>query len=65
MSESAISTKVWNIAGVLMDAGVSNQDYLEQITFLLFMKMVDENSELPEYLRWQNTHALQFPDTCQ
>lgn len=65
MAESAISTKVWNIAGILMDAGVSNQDYLEQITFLLFMKMVDENAKLPEYLRWQNTHALQFPDSCQ
>lgn len=65
MSESTISTKVWNIAGILNDAGVSNQDYLEQITFLLFMKMVDENSKVPEYVRWQNTNALQFPDTCQ
>ena len=65
MSESTISQKVWNIAGILNDAGVSNQDYLEQITFLLFMKMVDENSKVPEYVRWQNTNALQFPDTCQ
>ena len=43
MAESQISNKIWNIAGVLRDGGVSYGDYLEQITFLLFLKMVDEN----------------------
>ena len=40
MADSTITNKVWNIAGVLMDGGVSNSDYLEQITFLLFLKMI-------------------------
>ena len=32
MADSTISNKVWNIAGILFDGGVSNSDYLEQIT---------------------------------
>ncbi len=48
MAESQISNKIWNIAGVLRDGGVSYGDYLEQITFLLFLKMVDENKKMAE-----------------
>lgn len=46
MADSQISNRIWNIAGVLRDGGVSYGDYLEQITFLLFLKMVDENIKL-------------------
>ena len=38
-SVSTINKKVWNMATVLMNDGVSNQDYLEQLTYLLFLKM--------------------------
>lgn len=48
MAESVISNKIWNIASVLRDGGVSYGDYLEQITFLLFLKMVDENKKYAE-----------------
>lgn len=48
MAESVISNRIWNIAGVLRDGGVSYGDYLEQITFLLFLKMVDENKRMAE-----------------
>lgn len=48
MAESQISNKIWNIAGVLRDGGVSYGDYLEQITFLLFLKMVDENKKMAD-----------------
>lgn len=54
MADSTISNKVWQIATILMDAGVSNSDYLEQITYMLFLKMVDENQHLPECFRWKN-----------
>ena len=37
MSESAIVSKVWNFANVLRDDGVGYGDYLEQITYLLFV----------------------------
>ena len=47
MSESNISQKIWSMAGVLMDDGVSNGDYLEQLTYLIFLKMADEYAKPP------------------
>jgi type I restriction enzyme M protein len=43
-SESSLISKVWNFANVLRDDGVGYGDYLEQITYLLFLKMADEMS---------------------
>lgn len=53
MTESGIISKVWNFANVLRDDGVGYGDYLEQITFLLFLKMADEFSK-PPYCRATN-----------
>ena len=39
---SELIGKIWNVADVLRDDGVSYSDYLEQITYLLFLKMADE-----------------------
>ncbi len=64
MADSTISNKVWNIAGILFDGGVSNSDYLEQITYLLFLKMVDEDMKMPEELRWNNWRNLELPTDC-
>ena len=49
MSEKmqAIVSKVWSMCTVLYNDGVSYSDYLEQITYLMFMKMVDEYSKPP------------------
>src|ERR1700731_2748993 len=48
MSDSAtIGQKPWNYCNVLRDDGLSYQDYLEQLTFLLFLKMADEQSKPP------------------
>lgn len=60
MADSTITNKVWNIAGVLRDSGVSAQDYLEQITFLLFLKMIDENRNAPEVFR--NFNDIPLPE---
>ncbi len=56
---SSLVSKVWNYAHVLRDQGISYGDYVEQITFLLFLKMDEERSELlgepsilPEAYRW-------------
>jgi type I restriction enzyme M protein len=46
-SESSLISKVWNFANVLRDDGVGYGDYLEQITYLLFLKMADEMSKPP------------------
>lgn len=50
MTESALISKVWNFAHVLRDDGVGYGDYLEQITYLLFLKMADEMSK-PPYIK--------------
>ncbi len=42
MSASEIVNRVWNYAHVLRDDGVGYGDYVEQITFLIFLKMADE-----------------------
>ena len=43
MSDSAaLVQKLWNYCSVLRDDGLSYQDYIEQLTFLLFLKMADE-----------------------
>ncbi|NOZ36013.1 MAG: SAM-dependent DNA methyltransferase [Chlorobi bacterium] len=50
MSEANIISKIWNFADVLRDDGVGYGDYLEQITYILFLKMIDE-FEKPPYNR--------------
>ena len=42
--------KLWNYCHELRHIGINNNDYLEQITCLLFLKMADERGiELPNY----------------
>lgn len=42
-----IVSKAWNFAHVLRDEGLSYMGYTEQITFLLFLKMADEQTRPP------------------
>ncbi len=44
---ATIVSKVWNYCNILRDDGVGYGDYLEQLTFLLFLKMADEYSKPP------------------
>ncbi len=43
---SALVQKVWNYAHVLKDDGLAFMDYTEQITYLLFLKMIWEQSQV-------------------
>ncbi len=67
-SEAALLKKVWAIANVLSAAGVSFTDYVEQLTYLLFLKMDDEKealglgSSLPDGCRWKNLVACSGED---
>jgi type I restriction enzyme M protein len=67
MSDSAtIVRKLWNYCHVLRDDGLSYQDYIEQLTFLLFLKMADEQTKppfnrppiVPAGLDWETLHRL-------
>jgi type I restriction enzyme M protein len=44
---STIVQRVWNYCNVLRDEGVSYGDYVEQLTYLLFLKMADEQTKPP------------------
>ena len=46
-SAASVSQKLWNYCNVLRDAGLSYGDYLEQLTYLIFLKMMDERSHPP------------------
>jgi len=55
-------SKLWNFCDVLRDDGVSYGDYVEQLTYLLFLKMDEEmieigfqeESQVPEDCSWQS-----------
>jgi hypothetical protein len=47
---SAIVQKLLNYCNVLRDDGMSYGDYVEQLTYLLFLKMVDERTKPKEII---------------
>ena len=61
-TSNAIVQKVWSFCHMLRDDGVSYGDYLEQITYLIFLKMAFEYSQppykrdvgIPEEYNWQS-----------
>ena len=44
--QTTLVTKVWNYAHVLRDQGISYGDYVEQVTYLLFLKMDAERASI-------------------
>ncbi|WP_309682657.1 type I restriction-modification system subunit M N-terminal domain-containing protein [Polaromonas sp.] len=47
MNSATIVQKLWNYCNVLRDDGMSYGDHVEQLTYLLFLKMADERSQPP------------------
>jgi type I restriction enzyme M protein len=47
VSTESIISKVWGFCTTLRDDGVGYGDYLEQLTYLIFLKMADEYSRPP------------------
>ena len=47
MTSAPIIQKVWNFCTTLRDDGVGYGDYLEQLTYLIFLKMADEYARPP------------------
>ena len=44
-TSSTVGQKLWNYCNVLRDAGLSYGDYLEQLTYLIFLKMMHERTQ--------------------
>ncbi len=65
-----IVQKLWNYCNLLRDDGLSYGDYVEQLTYLLFLKMADERTEppwnepsfIPAGLDWDSLVALDGPE---
>lgn len=63
---SSIISKVWSFCTILKDDGVGYGDYLEQLTYLLFLKMADEFSRppynrklpVPKEYNWESLSSL-------
>lgn len=47
MNTSTLIQKVWNFCNTLRDDGVGYGDYLEQLTYLLFLKLAHEYAQEP------------------
>jgi type I restriction enzyme M protein len=66
MTKDNLVQKVWNYCNLLRDDGLSYGDYLEQITYLLFLKMADEyskppfnrNTHIPNEVSWVSLRTL-------
>jgi type I restriction enzyme M protein len=63
-TSSTIVQRVWNYCNVLRDDGISYGDYVEQLTYLLFLKMDHESatilgraSAIPAKLNWASLLA--------
>lgn len=54
-STQDIVAKLWNLCNTLRDDGITYQQYVTELTYLLFLKMMQETGhedELPEGYRW-------------
>ncbi|QQS36934.1 MAG: SAM-dependent DNA methyltransferase [Ignavibacteriales bacterium] len=66
MTTATIVQRVWNYCNTLRDDGVSYGDYVEQLTYLLFLKMADEYSKppynreikIPKKLNWESLKRI-------
>ena len=67
--ETSLTKKVWTLATTLSGQGIGFTDYITQLTYLLFLKMDDENTEMfgddsaiPEGYRWKDLIDLKGLD---
>ena len=64
-TETSLTKKVWTLATTLAGQGIGFTDYITQLTYLLFLKMDYENTEMfgedsaiPEGYRWSDLIEL-------
>lgn len=62
MATNTLVDKIWKFCDTLRDDGLGYTDYLEQLTYLLFLKMADENKQefnLPNICNWNELQDLE------
>lgn len=61
MSADEIANKLWNLCNVLRDDGVTYHQYLNELTYILFLRLSELKKfedELPEEYRWSTLKAI-------
>ena len=61
MNAASLVQKVWNFCHTLRDDGVGYGDYLEQLTYLLFLKMAHEYAQEPYNRKTHIPKGLDWP----
>ena len=63
MTNNEIVQKLWNLCNVLRDDGITYHEYVTELTYILFLKMANEQEReddigIPEEYRWENLVEL-------
>jgi len=53
-----VEQKIWDICGILRDDGMHIGTYVEQVTVLLFLKMMEEREQF-------GSQSIEIPEECQ
>lgn len=62
MNNQEIVAKLWNLCNVLRDDGITYQQYVTELTYILFLKMckeTDAEKSIPEEYRWESLMSKQ------
>lgn len=62
MNNQEIVSKLWNLCNVLRDDGITYQQYVTELTYILFLKMCKETGSeggIPEEYRWDKLVSKQ------
>ena len=60
LSTQEIVNKLWGLCNVLRDDGITYHQYLNELTYILFLKMAEETgveSNIPDGYRWKDLAA--------
>ncbi|PTM57545.1 N-6 DNA methylase [Desmospora activa] len=61
MNTQEIVQKLWNLCNVLRDDGITYHQYVTELTYILFLKMMNERGQeeaIPEKYRWHQLCSL-------
>lgn len=60
MSTQDLVAKLWNLCNLLRDDGVTYHEYINELTYLVFLKMVQETGQdehIPDGYRWEDIES--------
>ena len=61
MSAEQIAKKLWDLCNVLRDDGVTYHQYLNELTYILFLRLSEVkkfDQDIPEKYRWSNLKGI-------